>query len=254
MLTTFGDWAMYTYRQQESGQAVSKTSEATFAVELADPLLPATNGAVIGVALNNKDLVDSLAPEFDAKPYVNPPKTPVLHIKTDNTHIGHGQTIKVPIDKGDVYAGPALGIVIGERATRVSEADALNFIKGYTVVNEVSLAETSFYRPAVKAKCRDTFCPIGPWVIDKSLVSSPNDLAIKTFVNDTLVHETSTNRLVHSVEKVVSYISSFMTLEPGDLIIAGTPLRDQSLAIKDGDIVMIDVEAVGRLANPVEKE
>ncbi len=245
---------MYSYRQQELGQAVSKTSDTTFDVALGNPLLPATQGAVIGVALNNKDLVDSLASEFDAKPYVNPPKTPVLHIKTDNTHIGHGQTIKIPSDKGDVYAGPALGIVMGKQATRVSEEDALTFVKGYTIVNEVSLAETSFYRPAVKAKCRDTFCPIGPWVIDKSLVSSPNDLAIKTFVNDKLVHETNTNRLVHSIEKVVSYISSFMTLEPGDLIITGTPLRDPSLAIKEGDIVMIDVEAVGRLVNPVEKE
>lgn len=245
---------MYTYRQEQSGQAVSKVSETTFEVELEKPLLPATSGAVIGVALNNKDLVATLADKFEEKPYVQPPKTPVLHIKTDNTHIGHGQTIKIPTDKGTVYAGPALGIVMGKTATRVDEAKALEFVQGYTVVNEVSLAETSFYRPAVKAKCRDTFCPIGPWVADKSLVKTPNDLAIKTYVNDKLVHETSTNRLVHSVEKVISYISSFMTLEPGDVIIAGTPLREPSLAIQDGDIVMIDVEAVGRLANPVEKE
>ncbi|RDL45545.1 4-hydroxyphenylacetate isomerase [Marinomonas piezotolerans] len=245
---------MYTYRLQESGKVVTKKSDTTFAVDMAEPLAPATHGAVIGVALNNKDLVASIEDQFEEKPYVTPPKTPVLHIKTDNTHIGHGQTIRIPTNKGAVYAGPSLGIVIGKKATRVSEEHALDFVKGYTVVNEVSLAETSFYRPAVKAKCRDTFCPIGPWVVDKALVTNPNSLSINTYVNDELVHSTSTDCLVHSVEKIISYISSFMTLEVGDLIIAGTPLRDESLEIKGDDIVMIDIEAVGRLANPVEQE
>lgn len=245
---------MYTYRLNEAGQAVSKTSETSFEVKLADPLLPATAGAVIGVALNNKGLMASLANAFEDKPYVTAPKTPVLHIKTENTHIGHGQAIRIPTDKGSVYAGPSLGIVIGEKATRVSEANALAFVAGYTVINEVSLAETSFYRPAVKAKCRDTFCPIGPWVVDKSLVANPNQLAIKTYVNDELVHETNTDQLVHSVEAIVSYITSFMTLETGDVIIAGTPLRDASLEINAGDSVMIDIASVGRLVNPVEKE
>lgn len=245
---------MFFYRQQESGQAVEKSSQASFEVALEQSLLPPTTGSVIGVALNDKHLVASLEETFNAKPHVAPPKTPVLHIKTDNTHIGHGQTIKIPTDKGAVYAGPSLGIVIGQTACRVDEANALDYVQGYTVVNEVSLAEVSFYRPAVKAKCRDTFCPIGPWVVDKSQVADPNALAIKTYVNDKLVHENSTANLVHSVEKVVSYISSFMTLEAGDVIIAGTPLRDASLEIQDGDIVMVDIENVGRLANPVEKE
>lgn len=245
---------MYTYRLEESGQAVSKASNASFEVELAQPLLPPTTGSVLGVALNDKALVASLADAFNDKPYVAPPKTPVLHIKTDNTHIGHGQTIKIPADRGTVYAGPALGIVIGKQACRVSEAQALDYVQGYTVVNEVSLAEVSFYRPAVKAKCRDTFCPMGPWVADKSLISNPNDLTIKTYINDELVHETGTDQLVHSVEKVISYISSFMTLSEGDVIIAGTPLRTDALAIKDGDIVMVEISNVGRLANPVETE
>lgn len=245
---------MYFYRQQESGRAIEKTSATSFEVPLEQPLLPATSGSVIGVALNDKGLMNTMEEAFHTKPHVNPPKTPVLHIKTDNTHIGHGASINIPADKGAIYAGPALGIVIGKQACRVSEADALNYVKGYTIVNEVSLAETSFYRPAVKAKCRDTFCPIGPWVVDKSLVDNANELAIKTYINDALVHETNTNQLVHSVEQVISYISSFMTLEEGDLIIAGTPQRTDALAIKAGDSVMIEIEQIGRLANPVEQE
>jgi 5-oxopent-3-ene-1,2,5-tricarboxylate decarboxylase / 2-hydroxyhepta-2,4-diene-1,7-dioate isomerase len=245
---------MFHYRQKESNKVVSKTANASFEIKLNDTMLPPTAGSVIGVALNNRALAKSLEPVFNEKPHVLPPKTPVLHIKTDNTHIGYASTIKVPTDKGAIYAGPSLGIVIGKKATRVDISDALDFIQGFTVVNEVSLAETSFYRPAVKAKCRDTFCPIGPWTVDKEAVINPNSLSIKTFVNDVLVHETNTDQLIYSVEEVISYISSFMTLEAGDIIIAGTPERTPDLEIKPGDSVMIDIEGVGRLVNPVEQE
>lgn len=254
MLTTFGKKKMFHYRQKESNEVVSKTANASFEIRLDDTILPPTSGSVIGVALNNKALAKSLEQAFNEKPHIHPPKTPVLHIKTDNTHIGYASSIKVPTDKGAIYAGPSLGIVIGKTATRVNASDSLDFVQGFTVVNEVSLAETSFYRPAVKAKCRDTFCPMGPWTVDKTAVSHPNNLSIKTFVNDALVHETNTNQLIHSVEEIVSYISSFMTLEAGDIIIAGTPERTPELEIKPGDSVMIDIEGIGRLANPVEQE
>lgn len=245
---------MFHYRQKELNEVVSKTANAGFEVKLDNTMLPPTSGNVIGVALNNKALAKTLKQAFNEKPHVTPPKTPVLHIKTDNTHIGYANSIKVPTDKGSVYAGPSLGIVIGKKATRVDVSDALDFVQGFTVVNEVSLAEASFYRPAVKAKCRDTFCPIGPWTVDKEAVITPNSLSIKTFVNDVLVHETNTDQLIYSVEEVVSYISGFMTLEAGDIIIAGTPERTPDLEIKPGDSVMIDIEGVGRLVNPVEQE
>ncbi|KZN15484.1 4-hydroxyphenylacetate isomerase [Marinomonas sp. TW1] len=217
-------------------------------------MLPAVNGAVIGVALNDKGLYQSLEKQFNEKPHVSPPKTPVLHIKTDNTFIGYGDTIRIPNNMGAVFSGPSLGIVIGKKACRVTEENALDYIQGYTIVNEVSLAETSFYRPAVKAKCRDTFCPIGPWVMDAADVETPQNLTIKTYINDTLCHETSTNQMIHSIEQVIAYISSFITLEVGDMIIAGTPLRTESLEIKADDVVMVEIEKIGRLVNPVAAE
>ena len=245
---------MFHYRQKKLNKVVSETADASYEIKLDDTILPPTSGNVIGVALNDKALVKSLEHVFNEKPHIQPPKTPVLHIKTDNTHIGYASTIKVPVDKGPVYAGPSLGIVIGKNATRVDVSSALDFVAGFTVVNEVSLAETSFYRPAVKAKCRDTFCPIGPWTVDKEAVSTPNNLSIKTYVNDALVHNTNTDQLIYSVEEIISYISSFMTLEAGDIIIAGTPERTPDLEIKPGDSVMIEIEGVGRLVNPVEQE
>ncbi|MBR7890044.1 fumarylacetoacetate hydrolase family protein [Marinomonas sp. A79] len=245
---------MFYYKQKESNTNVSKTASSRSDIALDNTFLPPTTGSVIGVALNNKQLAASLEVAFNEKPHVQPPKTPVLHIKTDNTHIGYGHSIKVPSDKGAVFAGPSLGIVIGKTATRVSADNALDHIQGFTLVNEVSLAETSFYRPAVKAKCRDTFCPIGPWTIDKSLIETPNQLAIKTLINGSVVHETNTDQLIYPVEEIVSYISSFMTLEEGDIIIAGTPERTPELEIKPGDSVTIEIEEIGSLTNPVEQE
>ncbi|MCB5160996.1 fumarylacetoacetate hydrolase family protein [Marinomonas algarum] len=245
---------MFYYKQKESNTNVSKTANSRADITLDSTLLPPTTGSVIGVALNNKQLAASLETAFNEKPHVQPPKTPVLHIKTDNTHIGYGHSIKVPNDKGAVFAGPSLGIVIGKKATRVPAENALDFVQGFTIVNEVSLAETSFYRPAVKAKCRDTFCPIGPWTVDKSLIETPNQLAIKTLINGSIVHETSTDQLIYPVEEIVSYISSFITLEEGDVIIAGTPQRNAELEIKPGDSVTIEIEEIGSLTNPVEQE
>lgn len=254
MLTTFGIKKMFYYREKIKNEMVSKSANTRSNIELDNNIAPPTTGDVIGVALNNKNLVNSLSAEFNKKPHVEPPKTPVLYIKTDNTHIGYASAIKTPADNSKVFAGPSIGIVIGKKATRVTEDDAMSVIQGFTIVNEVSLAETSFYRPAVKAKCRDTFCPIGPWVLDRSQISNPNSLSIKTYINDQLAHETNTNQLVYSIEKIVSYISSFMTLQPGDIIIAGTPERTPDLEIKPGDSVMIDIENIGQLANPVEQE
>ena len=213
--------------------------------------LAATTGTVFGIALNDKALYAKLEPSFHEKPHVNPPTRPVLHIKTANTHIGYGAAIPAPADGAPLYAGPSLGIVIGKQATRVSETNALEFVGGYTVVNEVSLAETSFYRPAVKAKCRDGFCPIGPWVVDAADVAPPAALAIHTYINGELTHTTSTDQLRAGVAELVSYLSSFMTLEAGDLIIAGTPERTEQLALKAGDTVAIDIDTIGRLENSV---
>jgi 5-oxopent-3-ene-1,2,5-tricarboxylate decarboxylase/2-hydroxyhepta-2,4-diene-1,7-dioate isomerase len=216
--------------------------------------LPATTGTVFGIALNDKSLYAKLEPSFSEKPHVNPPTRPVLHIKTDNTHIGYGAAIPAPADGTPVYAGPSIGIVIGKQTTRVSEAEALEFVGGYTVVNEVSLVETSFYRPAVKAKCRDGFCPIGPWVVDAADVANVAALSIVTSINGEKVHATNTDQLRAGVAELVSYLSSFMTLEAGDLIIAGTPERTDALYLKAGDTVSINIESVGVLENPVVNE
>jgi 5-oxopent-3-ene-1,2,5-tricarboxylate decarboxylase/2-hydroxyhepta-2,4-diene-1,7-dioate isomerase len=90
--------------------------------------------------------------------------------------------------------------------------------------------------------------------MDATDLDSPQNLAIKTYINDTLCHETSSNQMIHSIEQVIAYISSFITLEVGDMIIAGTPLRTENLEINTGDVVVVDIEKIGRLVNPVVAE
>jgi 5-oxopent-3-ene-1,2,5-tricarboxylate decarboxylase / 2-hydroxyhepta-2,4-diene-1,7-dioate isomerase len=237
-----GDSAMRHSRILKDGVATEVAIDPNTQPDMASAQwLPATTGTVFGIALNEK-------------PHVSPPTRPVLHIKTPNTYLGYGAAIPAPADGTAIYAGPSIGIVIGKQATRVSEAEALEFVSGYTVVNEVSLAEVSFYRPAVKAKCRDGFCPIGPWVVDAADVANVEALSIVTSVNGEKVHATNTDQLRAGVAELVSYLSSFMTLEAGDLIIAGTPERTDSLALKAGDTVSIDIESIGVLTNTVINE
>ncbi len=244
---------MFHYRVLKNDEADIISSQSPL-----DPnqlsLLAATTGTVLGVALNDKALRAHMEAAFNKKPHVSPPKTPVLHIKTDNTHIGFGQNIPAPASGESIFAGPSLGIVIGKTCTRVSPEQAADFIQGYTLVNEVSLAETSFYRPAVKAKCRDGFCPIGPAIVDKENIANPNKLTINTYINGDLRHQTNTDQLHYDVAQVISYISSFISLQPGDLVIAGTPLRTEKLALSVNDEVTIEIEGIGQLRNKVVTE
>ncbi len=208
---------------------------------------------VFGVALNHRALREEMEESFHTKPHLKPPTTPVLFIKPDNTHINQGDKIPAPSTNETIFAGPALGIVIGKKAHRVSAKQASDYIGGYVIVNEVSLAEESFYRPAIKAKCRDGFCPISTEIkIDQ--VSNPESLIINTYINDELVHTTNTNQLYYSINELVEFISSFITLEKGDVIITATPPRDKTLALMVGDTVSIEIEQLGRLENYIVAE
>ena len=119
------------------------------------------SGTLFGVALNYQGLLDQHLAAFQQPPYQQPPTKPVLFIKTPNTRNAHGGVVLQPAGER-LQPGPALGVVIGQRASRVSLENAMAHVAGYVVVNEFSLPEDSYYRPAVKAKCRDGFCAIGP--------------------------------------------------------------------------------------------
>ena len=142
--------------------------------------------------------------------------------------------------------------MIGLRASRVSLENAMAHVAGYVVVNEFSLPEDSYYRPAVKAKCRDGFCALGPHLIPRDQVANPNQLSLKLWVNGELRQENSTAHWVRDIAQLIAEISEFMTLHPGDVLITGTP--EGRVDVLPGDKVEVEISGVGRLVNHIQAE
>ncbi|NBA97545.1 fumarylacetoacetate hydrolase family protein [Pseudomonas sp. R5(2019)] len=209
-------------------------------------------GTLFGVALNYQGLLNQRLAEFEQAPYKQPPVKPVLFIKTPNTRNGHDCAVVYPHGVERLQPGPALGVVIGKTASRVSVENALEHVAGYTIVNEFSLPEDSYYRPAVKAKCRDGFCSFGPELVPVDQVADPHQLALKLFVNGELRQENSTAHFVRSIPALIAELSEFMTLHEGDLLITGTP--EGRVDVLPGDKVEVEITGLGRLANHIVAE
>ena len=209
-----------------------------------------TEGNVFGIALNYKCLYEKLQAQFNEKPYVNEPKKPVLFIKTPNTRNVSGQAVVK--HKSDILqAGPSLGIVIGKSTTRVSKSDASAHIAGYVVVNEWSLPEESYYRPAIKAKCQDGFCVVGTPVVADA-VTDLNNLTLRVYVNGELKQEGTTANWIRTPEQIIEEISEYMPLNEGDIILTGTPYGRVSVVA--GDEIRVEIDQLGSVTNTVQEE
>ncbi|WP_395503148.1 fumarylacetoacetate hydrolase family protein [Ectopseudomonas mendocina] len=210
---------------------------------MSHPTEQAATGTIFGVALNYQGLLRSRLAEFNEPPYQQPPLKPVLFIKTPNTRNGDGQPVVMPAGER-LQPGPALGVVIGKNASRVAERDALAHVAGYVIVNEFSLPEESYYRPAVKAKCRDGFCALGSEVIE---LGDPHALTMKLLVNGEVRQENTTANFVRSIPHLIAELSEFMTLHEGDVLITGTP--EGRVDVQPGDEVSVEISGLGRLTN-----
>jgi 5-oxopent-3-ene-1,2,5-tricarboxylate decarboxylase/2-hydroxyhepta-2,4-diene-1,7-dioate isomerase len=210
------------------------------------------SGTLFGVALNYQGLLQQHLDEFQAPPYRQPPVKAVLFIKTPNTRNRHDGDVVYPATVDRLQPGPALGVVIGKDASRVSADEALDYLAGYTIVNEFSLPEDSYYRPAVKAKCRDGFCAIGPRLVPTSAISDPHQLTLQLWVNGHVVQENSTANLVRRIPQLIAELSEFMTLHAGDVVITGTP--EGRVDVQPGDLVEVEISGLGRLANRIVAE
>jgi 2,4-diketo-3-deoxy-L-fuconate hydrolase len=181
------------------------------------------------------------------------PKEPVLFMKTSNTLIGCNDPVVMPQNSVKMDWEVELGIVIGSKARYVSETDALKFVAGYTVVNDVSEREYQIERGGTwdKGKCCDTFGPVGPWMVTADEVADPQALAMWLEVNGKRVQNGSTKTMVFGVAQLVSYISRFMTLYPGDLISTGTPpgvgmgQKPNPWYLKAGDTMKLGIAGLG---------
>jgi 2-keto-4-pentenoate hydratase/2-oxohepta-3-ene-1,7-dioic acid hydratase in catechol pathway len=185
------------------------------------------------------------------------PERPLLFAKWPNTLIGTREPIVLPSISAKVDYEGELAAVIGTRAQRVGVDDALDVIAGYLCANDVSARDLQFAdRQWVRGKSLDTFCPIGPSLVPASEIPDPQALQLRTILNGEVVQEAPTSSMIFSVAQIVAFISEAITLEPGDLILTGTPagvgiFRDPELLLQPGDEVTVEIEGLGTLTNPV---
>ena len=204
-------------------------------------------GTVFAVVLNHRSQLDAWRDAFEQAPYKAPPKTAVWFIKPHNTVTEGGQPI--PFPEGEtVFSGATVALVVGKTARKVGVEEAADYIAGYALANEVSLPEESFYRPAIKAKCRDGFCPLG----DVVSVDNVDNLTIVTEINGRHADQWSTADLMRNAAELLSALSDFATLNPGDAILMGTP--HNRVALRPGDQVRVLAEGFPPLENPVVAE
>jgi len=178
------------------------------------------------------------------------PKEPLIFLKPPSSLIGPDAAIVRPVGYERTDFEGELGVVIGQRARRVTVKDALTYVFGYTVVNDVTVRDLQKRDVQfTRAKGFDTFCPVGPSV---TVGLDPANLRVRTWQNGTLKQDSTTSDLIFSVARVIEVASRVMTLEPGDLITTGTPSGVGPIA--PGDRVDIEVEGIGTLSNPVVEE
>ncbi|HWR15720.1 MAG TPA: fumarylacetoacetate hydrolase family protein [Terriglobales bacterium] len=216
-------------------------------------LSPVPNpGKIIAVGLNYLD--------HCVEQGIDPPAAPLLFAKFPNSVTGPYDPIIIPEEDPEVDYEVELGVVIGRRAKRVSEADALRYVAGYLVLNDVSARKWQFAdKQWTRGKSCDTFAPMGPWLTTADEVPQPENLAVFTRVNGQTLQDSSTKNLIFGVSRLISYISASITLEPGDVIATGTPpgvgvFRKPPIYLKPGDVVETGIEKLGVLKNPVIAE
>ena len=189
------------------------------------------------------------------------PDNPMVFAKLPSSVVGPGDTIRYSkSDSQQVDYEAELAVVLGRRARHVDIADALEYVLGYTLCNDVSARDAQFAdKQWVRSKSFDTFCPLGPWIVTSDEIPDPQKLPIATRVNGRTLQDSSTAEMVFGVAALVSYISQTVTLEPGDVIATGTPsgvgfTRTPPVFLSDGDVVEIEIDRIGVLRNDVAVE
>lgn len=208
-------------------------------------LPPLTPGAtVFALGLNYADHSAELG--FKA------PATPLVFLKGPTSFAAHRGAAPRPADADQMHPECELVAVIGTPARRVAAADALGHVAGYTVACDYAIRGylENYYRPNLRVKNRDGCTPLGPWIVDAADVGDPQALALTTTVGGKMVQHGSTADMVFSVAQLIAYLSGFMTLLPGDMILTGTPHGVHFVGV--GDEVVCEVERVGRLVHRVK--
>ncbi|HYV24171.1 MAG TPA: fumarylacetoacetate hydrolase family protein [Pyrinomonadaceae bacterium] len=186
------------------------------------------------------------------------PKAPLLFNKLSNALNAHGKLIVLPSISTQVDFEAELAVIIGRRAKQVSEAEALDHVFGYSLINDVSARDLQYGdKQWTRGKGLDTFAPLGPFITTRDEIEDVQSLKIEGLLNGDVMQTSNTAKMIFSVAYLVSYLSQGITLEPGDVIASGTPdgvgaFRQPPVWLKDGDVFEVRIEKLGTLRNPVQ--
>ena len=208
------------------------------------PLAPTPRPrTILALGLNYADHAKELA--FKA------PDEPLVFMKGESALTGHRQFTKRPDGVEFMHYECELAVVVGRSAKKVKRADAYDFVGGYTVANDYAIRDylENWYRPNLRVKNRDGATPLGPWLLDAADVPNPMALALQTTVNGKITQSGNTKDMIFDVPFLIEFFSSFMTLQPGDLILTGTP--DGVVDCRPGDVIVTEIEGIGALVNTI---
>jgi len=206
---------------------------------------------IVAVGLNYKDHAIEAGLKI--------PSVPLCFAKFTSSLSGPFDPIQLPAEDSEVDFEGELGIIIGRKARRVGESDAMGHVAGYVVFNDVSARKWQFDDGQwTRGKSCDTFAPNGPFLVTADEVPDPGALRITTRLNGEIMQDSNTNQLIFNIPKIVSYFSHSFTLDPGDLIATGTPAgvgfsRKPPVYMNDGDVVEVEIERIGRISNRVQR-
>ena len=219
-------------------------------------LAPIRPRRIFAAAANYVEHADEMGTVLAAKADSNP----YIFIKADTSVIGPSVPVQIPPQSNQVDWEVELGVVIGRTARRIGQAEALDHVAGYTVVNDVTARDMNvrddfpFKFDWFQGKSFDTFAPTGPWIVPKSCIEDPQDLKLSLSVNGEVMQDANTSDMIFNVVEQISYLSNILTLLPGDVIATGTPTgvgMGRGIFLKPGDVMVASIEKIGDLENPV---
>jgi 2-keto-4-pentenoate hydratase/2-oxohepta-3-ene-1,7-dioic acid hydratase in catechol pathway len=223
------------------------TPKSAYALDAVE-YLPAVNaGKVVAIGRNYHDHAVEGGSE--------PPKSPLLFTKFTNAITAHNAKVTLHAISEQIDFEAELAVVIGKRASKVKEEEALDYIFGYTCLDDVSARDLQFSDGQwVRGKSLDGFCPIGPFITTKDEIPDPQALKIEGILNGEVMQSSNTKMMIFNVAYLIHYISQAITLEPGDVIATGTPegvgvFRKPPVLLKDGDVFEVVIEKLGTLRN-----
>jgi 5-oxopent-3-ene-1,2,5-tricarboxylate decarboxylase/2-hydroxyhepta-2,4-diene-1,7-dioate isomerase len=232
------------HRDAGTDEAALRLADGRIVTEAGIVWLPPVEvGTVIALGLNYADHAKELA--FQAQ------EEPLVFLKGPGTLLGHRGETRRPAGVKFMHYECELAVFVGRQAKNVPRSQAMEHVAGYCIANDYAVRDylENWYRPNMRAKNRDGATVLGPWFVDAADVPEPHELELRTFVNGTLTQRGNTRDLIFDIPYLIEYLSSFMTLSPGDVILTGTP--EGVVNVMPGDEVTCEIEGLGRLVNTI---